>query len=356
MAVPELIYPNIESRPDLQIIDVNTVVDDAEKLYVDDYSLSRTKTKNGITTQNLRAKLSNKSVYNTRLYIPEDPIVDYERIVATSPAWHTDENDFFNTYFCKRLSTAGVTVAMFGHEQVLHRSLKDTKERFLGASVHNDALAQHAILDVIEEEIVTKSTDEIITTGMSKGGIVGRLAVLYAGKYNRSVPYLDGVDLSGEHRWTLKDFDWEKLKKLGRGPLLETVAMIKVASEASPVKIIKTGIHYIGSPQSIPGHLAYAPSLVSSEAGNDKGMTTPPESIIHITSAEDCWFNQNEAWARRYGKLPNAHDLLVPGGHINCAKREVRDATIDRILKVQDLLEAGYKAAEIDPKTQTVRI
>jgi hypothetical protein len=356
MAVPEFSYSYIENQPDLQIIDGNLGVDESELLHVNDYDLSRTKTKNGITTQNLHAKLSNNSVYNTRLYTPEDPIVDYERIVATSPAWHTDENDFFNSYFCRNLSRAGNTVVMFGHEQVLHRSLKDTKERFLEASVHNDAQAQHAILNLIgEEELVTKSTDEIIATGMSKGSIVARLAVLYANRYNRNVPYLDGVDPSGEHRWTLRDFDRNKFMQIGRGPLLETVAMVGLASEASPLKLIKTAVHYVSSPQLIPSHLAYARSLVRSDAGKDKEMLTPEDGIMHLTCARDCWFNQNEAWARRYEDTENVQVLLVPGGHINCAKQEVRDATIGRIIKVQDLLEAGYRPTEIDPKTQAVR-
>jgi hypothetical protein len=356
MAVPELSYSYIENRPDLQVINGSLSVYEPEILHVDDYDLSRTKTKNGISTQNLHAKLSNNSVYNTRLYKPEDPIVDYERIVATSPAWHTDENDFFNTDFCNRLSTAGNTVAMFGHEQVLHRSLKDTKERFLEASVHNDAQAQHAILDVIgEEKIVQNSTEEIIASGMSKGSIVGRLAVFYANIYNRNIPYLDGVDPSGEHRWTKKDFNRHKFIQMGRGPILETVALFGLATEASPIKLIKTAVHYVTSPQLIPSHLAYTRSLVRSDAGKDKGMLAPEEGIMHLTCAEDCWFNQNEAWVSRYEDNDNTHVLLVPGGHLSCAKQEVRDATIDRIIKVQDLLEAGYRPQQIDPATQTLR-
>jgi hypothetical protein len=180
-------------------------------------------------------------------------------------------------------------------------SRKDTKERFSNASVHNDAKAQHAVLDIIEsEQIVPKSTDEIITTGMSKGSIVGRLAVLYASEYGRRVPYFDGVDSSGEHPWTLKDLDLNKLKQIGRGPVLETIGLVKLASEATPAQLIRMGLHYVADPRSIPGHLAYTRSLVRSEGGNDKGLVIPQDSIMHLTCQEGCWFNQHDAWAKRF--------------------------------------------------------
>jgi hypothetical protein len=357
MAVPEIHLTNFENPPDLQVIDVAFENTEADTLSVIDYEIRNTSTKKGITRQNLHSILSNNSTYDTTIYSPQEPETDYERLVVTSPAWQTNENYFFNKYFCDRLTRAGNTVAMFSHEQILHKSRKDTKERFSNASVHNDAKAQHAVLDIIEsEQIVPKSTDEIITTGMSKGSIVGRLAVLYASEYGRRVPYFDGVDSSGEHPWTLKDLDLNKFKQIGRGPVLETIGLVKLASEATPAQLIRMGLHYVADPRSIPGHLAYTRSLVRSEGGNDKGLVIPQDSIMHLTCQEGCWFNQHDAWAKRFEAMANAHVLILPGGHLEGASKKVRDATVDRIIKMQDLLEAGHQPQEIDPATQSLRI
>jgi hypothetical protein len=360
MAVPEIHLSNFENPPDLQVIDgafdFNFENNENSNLSVIDYELRKTITKKGISRQIIHSVLNNKSTYDATIYTPEDPEVDYERLVVTSPAWFTNENYFFNRYLCSRLSKAGNTVVMFSHEQVLHRSCKDTKERFTSASVHNDANAQHAVLDVIDsEQIVPKSTDEIITTGMSKGSIVERLVVLYAAQYGREVPYFDGIDSSGEHRWTLKDFDLNKLKQIGCGPVLETIGLVKVAAETTPAQLLKMGLNYAADPRTIPGHLAYAPSLVRSEAGNDKGLASRADHIMHLTCQAGCWFNQHKSWEERFGAMPNAHVLMMPGGHIEGASKKVRDATIDRIIKVQDLLEAGHRPCQIDPATQTLR-
>jgi hypothetical protein len=108
------------------------------------------------------------------------------------------------------------------------------------------------------------------------------------------------------------------------------------------------------SPQAYAGHLAATKSLVLSEAGRDF-ITPPPESIMHITCFRNCWFNQHRGWMQRLGNLENVHIETMPGGHLKGARKEIRQASVDRIVKVLGLLKEGLTPQDIDPAAQIPR-
>jgi hypothetical protein len=351
----------IGKRPDLTLVEQNedaqTAIASPDILhYVEDYDIGAPKSKNGITTSRLRAVLDNKSQYTADITSAHEPQVQYSRLVAKSFAWHTDGEDFFNKDMTNGLAKAGMTVVDFSHENILHSNLADSLSRFWASSVHNDAHAQHAILDLIDDEkLLPNDTSEIIATGMSKGCIVGRLAVNYAGAYGREVSYFDGVDPSGEHPWSLRDINIDRLKKIAYGPIVEAIGFLSIASEAPAAELLETAAHYATSPGLITSHLAATRTLVRGDAGKDFAASEQTNGIMHFTCFEGCWFNQHESWITRLGRLPNTHVEKMPGGHIKGASRPVRNVTIARITNVQELLEAGYTPEDINPATQTLR-
>jgi hypothetical protein len=328
----------------------------SDRLHVVDFDLSCQKTsRNGFATHELRAVLNNHSTYQGRLTRYEEREQDFERMAIKSPAWWTEVDDPLNLSWTQALASEGMEVLDLSHEQILHANPFITYERFLAANVGNDAHAQHAVLDYLEREKITpKNTKEVIGTGLSKGAIVAMIMRVTAHNYDRKVVYVDGIDPSGEHPWNIKDFDLHKLKQLAYGPLLETVELAKVASEHSPEELLRATGRLAMLPFITLNHLASTQSLVAGDAGKHR-ENSGTEGIVHLSLKEDCWFNQHEGWKSRLGHLANMHVAFLPGGHLGGARKHIKNASVGRIVGVQNLLEQGIPASDIDPATQTVR-
>jgi hypothetical protein len=325
-------------------------------LTVKDYEIEKALvSKAGYVITSLRAEMSNDSVYKVKITEAAEPQQVFERMVAKSSAWFTDENDPYNVNWSELLAEKGMTVIDTSHEHILRRNLGKAAKRFVKSSLLNDTHAQLAALQMIrDEKLAGEVSDEVISTGLSKSSITSSLMVGRAADYDLKIPFVDGIDSSGEHRWKIGELP--SLKRLGAGALTETAELVKIAGDYAPNEFVDVIAHHLFmSPQSLAGHLAATKSLVLSEAGRDF-ITPPPESIMHLTCFSNCWFNQHDGWIRRLAELKNVHVDVLPGGHLRGGSKDIRQRSAGRILKVQNLLESGLSPQGIDPLTQTPRL
>jgi hypothetical protein len=365
MAAPKLNLGAIRPKtPRLELIegelgskdDAKTETGYFEPLEVCDYeSKTAPVTDDGLAITSLMLHLNNRSIYKATITEPTDGDVAFNRIVGKSPAWVTDEKDPFNIDWSEKLAFSGSTVLDLSHEHVLHRDPRETARRFCASSVLNDAHALLAALRLVQNEQLASNagSNEIIGTGLSKSCITSMLMVGRTSDYGLKIPYIDGIDPSGEHPWGIGDL--KDLSRIGIGTLVELKEVAEILAENSIAKLPEVlRRHLLMSPRSTLGHLAAAKSLVLSEAG--KYFLTPNEdSIMHITCFEGSWFNQHSGWMERLGGLANVHVNPERGGHLKGGRELVRQASVERIAKVQALLAGGIAPTDIDPARQISR-
>jgi hypothetical protein len=326
--------------------------EETNRLYVHDCDIETAPTTpEGLSITSLKAVLSNNSKYRAKITMPVEPKISYGQMVEKSPAWWTDEDDPFNVHWTAILAEKGMTVVDTSHEHVLHKDPRKTIKRFIASSLLNDTHAQLAILQMIrDEKLAGDVSDEIIGAGLSKSSITSSLMIGRAADYNLRIPYVDGIDPSGEHPWGKSDL--RALSRIGIGTLTEMKELAAILAEHSPLELADTIAHHIFmSPQAYAGHLAATKSLVLSEAGRDF-IAPSSDSIMHITCFRNCWFNQHRGWMQRLGNLENVHIETMPGGHLKGARKKIRQASVERIVRVLDLLSEGFAPQGIDPATQ----
>jgi hypothetical protein len=321
-------------------------------LEVIDYDSQTTQINNEeLAITSLRMVLSNNSVYKCSITEQTDGDIVYDRLVGKSPAYLTDEKDPFNVDWSHKLAAKGMKVVDVSHEHILHKNPGDTVRRFLGSSLLNDTHAQLAALKLVaDEELAGKVSREVVGTGLSKSCMTNLLMVGRAEEYGLDVAYIDGIDPSGEHGWGLRDI--RDISRIGMGTIIEVKEIAEITTKYSLDKIPDViRRHILLSPQSAAGHIAATKGLILSEAGREFIIPTA-DIIMHITCFKDCWFNQHNGWMKRLGNLTNVHVNVEQGGHLRGGSEAVREASVERIARVQNLLKKGYASKDINPATQ----